>query len=85
MDGSEHYNHSTFCDLIITGAAGIVPRADDILEVAPLFPEDCDHFCLDGARYRGYLVTIAWDRTGKRYGRQRISCICGSGETLFGR
>ena len=68
MCGSEHYNHSTFCDLVITGVAGIVPRPDDILEVSPLFPEEWDYFCLDGARYRGHLVTIAWDRTGARYG-----------------
>jgi hypothetical protein len=70
MSGSEQYNHSTFCDLVITGAAGIVPRPDDILEVSPLFPEDWDYFCLDGVRYRDHLVTIAWDRTGERYGFQ---------------
>jgi hypothetical protein len=68
MSGSEHYNHSTFCDLVITGAAGIVPRPDNILEVSPLFPEEWDHFCLDGVRYRDHVVTIAWDRTGERYG-----------------
>jgi hypothetical protein len=68
MSGSEHYNHSTFCDLVITGAAGIVPRPDDILEVSPLFPEAWEYFCLDGVGYRDQLVTIAWDRTGRRYG-----------------
>jgi hypothetical protein len=68
MSGSELYNHSTFCDLVITGAAGIVPRPDSILEVSPLFPEEWDYFCLDGARYRGHTVTVAWDRTGARYG-----------------
>ena len=70
MSGSEHYNHSTFCDLVITGAAGIVPRPDNILEVSPLFPEDWDYFCMDGVRYRGHSITIAWDRTGARYGDQ---------------
>lgn len=68
MCGSEHYNHSTFCDLVITGLAGIVPRSDNVLEVHPLVPETWDYFCLDGARYRGHLVTIVWDRTGARYG-----------------
>lgn len=70
MCGSEHYNHSTFCDLVITGTAGLVPRADEVLEVHPLLPEDWDYFCLDGVAYRGRLVTIAWDRTGAHYGDQ---------------
>lgn len=68
MDGSEHYNHSTFADLVITGAAGIVPRPDETLEVSPLFSEEWDYFCLDGVRYRGHTVAVAWDRTGARYG-----------------
>jgi hypothetical protein len=68
MSGSEHYNHSTFCDLVITGAAGLVPRPDTALEISPLFPEEWDYFCLDGAQYRNHRVTIAWDRTGARYG-----------------
>jgi hypothetical protein len=68
MCGSEHYNHSSFADHVITGAAGIVPRPDDTLEVSPLFPETWAYFCLDGVGYRGHLVTIAWDRDGSRYG-----------------
>lgn len=68
MCGSEHYNHSTFCDLVITGAAGILPRPDNILQVSPLFPEEWEYFCLDGVSYRGHPVTIAWDRTGEHYG-----------------
>ncbi len=70
MSGSEHYNHSTFADLVITGLAGIVPRPDDVLEISPLFPETWDYFCLDGVGYHGHLVTIVWDRTGARYGER---------------
>jgi len=68
MNGSEHYNHSTFCDMVITGVAGLVPRPDNLLEVAPLLPETWDYFCLDAVRYRNHLITIVWDRTGARYG-----------------
>lgn len=68
MCGSEHYNHSTFCDLVITGAAGVVPRADDFLEISPLIPDEWDYFCLDGVLYHGHTVAVAWDRTGARYG-----------------
>lgn len=70
MSGSEHYNHSTFCDLVITGVAGLVPRPDDMLEISPLFPETWDTFCLDGVRYRNHLITIVWDCTGARYGEK---------------
>ena len=64
------HNHSTFCDLVITGVAGLVPRPDDILEMNPLLPEEWDYFCLDGVRYRNHLITIVWDRTGERYGEK---------------
>ena len=34
------YNHSTYNDLIITGLVGLRPRADDVVEVNPLLPDD---------------------------------------------
>ena len=34
------YNHSSYCDLIITGLVGLRPRADDIVEVNPLLPAE---------------------------------------------
>jgi len=70
MKGSEHYNHSTFCDLVITGVGGIVAREDDVLEISPLAPESWDYFCIDGVRYHDHLVAIVWDRTGARYGEK---------------
>jgi hypothetical protein len=67
---SYYYNHSTFADLLITGLAGLRPRADDTVEVAPLLPAgEWDWFCLDGVRYHGRELTILWDRDGRRYGR----------------
>jgi hypothetical protein len=67
---SRHYNHSTFNDLVIGGLVGIVPRADDVVEVDPLVPPDAwDWFCLDGVPYHGRSLTVIWDRTGERYGR----------------
>ena len=64
------YNHSTYCDLVITGLVGLRPRADDTVEVNPLVPEDTwDWFCLDNVLYHGHALTILWDRTGNRYGR----------------
>jgi len=66
---SEHYFHSGYVDLIITGLAGLRPRADDSVEVNPLVPDDWDYFALDGVAYHGHDVSIVWDRDGTRYGR----------------
>lgn len=67
---SRWYNHSTFADLLITGVVGLRPRADDIVEVYPLLPDNAwAWFCLDDVRYRGRTLTILWDRDGTRYGR----------------
>lgn len=64
---SEHYFHSGFCDLVITGLVGFVPREDDTLEVRPLAPEDWDYFAMDSIPYRGHLISVVWDRSGNRY------------------
>ena len=65
---SRYYNHSTFNDLIITGLIGLRPRADEILEINPLVPQDkWDWFCLDDIRYHGKTVTILWDKDGTKY------------------
>ena len=64
------YNHSTYCDLVISGLVGLRPRADDVLEVNPLVPEGTwDWFCLDRVLYHGRILTVVYDRTGKRYGK----------------
>ena len=64
------YNHSTFCDLVISGLVGLRPRADETVEVNPLVPEGAwDYFCLDQIRYHGRWLTILYDKTGERYKR----------------
>lgn len=66
---SEHYFHSGYVDLIITGLVGLRPRDDDTLEVNPLAPEDWPYFALEDVSYRGHRVSVLWDRDGSRYGR----------------
>lgn len=66
---SEHYFHSGFVDLVITGLVGLRPRDDDVLELHPLAPESWDYLALDDVAYRGRRLSILWDRTGTRYGR----------------
>ncbi len=70
QERSRYYNHSTFCDLIISGLVGLRPRAENIIEVNPLIPEGkWEWFCLDNILYHGKIVTVFWDRYGERYKR----------------
>jgi hypothetical protein len=70
VERGKDYNHSSYCDLIITGLVGLRPRADNTVEVNPLLPDgEWDYFCLDGVPYHGHLLTILYDKTGKIYGR----------------
>jgi hypothetical protein len=64
---SEHYFHSGFCDLVITGLVGLVPRDDETLEINPLAPPEWDYFALDDVPYRGHRLSIVWDKKGDRY------------------
>lgn len=41
------YNHSMYCDLIITGLLGIDPSQEPPA-VKPLIPEDWEYFLLEG-------------------------------------
>ena len=73
------YAHSTFCDIVISGLVGLRPRPDDVIEIDPLVPTgegSWDWFCLDGVHYRGYILSIVWDRNGEKY-------LKGSGLLLF--
>ena len=70
VERGKDYNHSTYCDLVITGLVGLRPRADDVVEVNPLLPEGTwDSFCLDKVAYHGRTLTILWDKTGEKYGK----------------
>lgn len=78
---SRYYNHSTFNDLIITGLAGLRPRADNKIEVHPLIPAGkWDWFCLDNVLYRGQLITIIWDKEGTKYKRGKGLSVWVNGE-----
>jgi len=76
VERGKDYNHSTFCDLVISGLIGLRPRADEVVEVHPLVPASWDYFCLERVRYHGRWLTILFDRTGRVYGR-------GSGLRVF--
>ena len=65
---SRYYNHSTFCDLIISGLVGLCPQSDDTIIIDPLVPAGTwDWFALDPIPYHGQSLTILWDSTGEKY------------------
>ncbi|HVJ83241.1 MAG TPA: glycosyl hydrolase family 65 protein [Planctomycetia bacterium] len=65
---SEHYFHSSFCDLVITGLVGVLPTAEGAT-LHPLAPETWDYFALDDLPCQGRRLAVVWDRTGAKYGR----------------
>jgi hypothetical protein len=65
---SEHYFHSGFCDLIITGLAGLEVTEGNDLVIDPLAPAEWNYFAVDDVPYRGHKIAIVWDRKGDRYG-----------------
>jgi hypothetical protein len=82
-DRSRFYNHSTFCDLVITGLAGLVPRDDNVVEVNPLMPANTwDWFCLDNVHYHGRVLTILWDKNGTKYKRGKGLHVYADGKEI---
>ena len=67
IERGKDYNHSTFCDLVITGIVGVRTDTDE-LTLTPAIPEDWEYMKLQNLEYRGKLYSVIYDKTGKRYG-----------------
>lgn len=79
----DHYNHSGYADLVITGLAGLRPRPDNIVEVNPLIPSSkWDWFCLDQVPYHGRVLTVVWDKTGSRFGKGKGLRVLADGKEI---
>ncbi|HTL06531.1 MAG TPA: discoidin domain-containing protein, partial [Gemmatimonadales bacterium] len=79
---SEHYFHSGYLNLVITGLVGLRPRADDSVEVNPLAPREWPWFALEGVRYHGRRLAVRWDRDGRRYGQGRGLVVLADGQVI---
>lgn len=83
-DRGIHYNHSSYCDLVLTGLVGLRVRTDEVLQIRPLFEEtDMAYLCADGILYHGHSISLLWDKDGSRYGKGKGlkvycdgKCIC---------
>jgi len=74
------YNHSTYCDLIISGLVGLRPQRGDEVVVNPLVPNgQWDWFCLYNVLYHGRTLTIVWDKTGTKYGKGKGLAVFADG------
>ena len=79
----DHYNHSGYGDLLITGLAGLRPRADHVVEINPLVPPGkWDWFCLDNVPYHGRILTIVWDKSGGKFGKGKGLRLLADGQEI---
>ncbi len=62
------YNHSTFCDLVISGICG-AKCADGKLSVKPIISEKWDYFSLKGLYFDDAKYDIYFDRKGDVYNK----------------
>jgi len=70
VERGKDYNHSSYCDLIISGLIGIRPQEDGVLAVNPLIPDDeWDYFCLEDVMCHGKRITVMYDKTGSKYNK----------------
>ena len=74
------YNHSTFCDLVICGIAGVDPKAETFT-VQPNIPEDWDYMKLSNLHFRGNCYTVIYDKTGEKYGVEKGIVVLKEGQS----
>jgi len=64
---SNHYNHSSFNNLIITGLCGIRPSEGDEVLINPLIDDSISYFCMSNAMYHSHRLTVVYDKDGTKY------------------
>jgi hypothetical protein len=83
IERGKDYNHSSFCDLIISGLVGIRPAEDNTLTVHPLLPDGIwNYFCLENLPYHGKKITVIYDRNGKKYGKGKGLTVWANGKQI---
>jgi hypothetical protein len=80
---SSYYNHSGFCDLVISDLVGLKPREDNVLEIFPLIPQNqWKWFALDNVLYHGHTISVLWDKTGAKYHKGKGFIIFAEGKVI---
>lgn len=63
------YNHSQFCNHVISELVGVRPNLDSTVEINPLVPDSWDYFYLGNVSVKGRKLEVVYDRFGTRYGK----------------
>lgn len=61
------YNHSTYCDLIISKIFGLEPGENGELRIRPMIPAEWDYCRLEHVCCQGKDFSVIFDRTGERF------------------
>lgn len=81
VERGKDYNHSTYCDILISGLIGIRAQNDNSIVINPLIPENTwDWFCLDDLEYKGKIITVLYDKYGTKYNKGTGFMIFTNGE-----
>ncbi|HCW07359.1 MAG TPA: glycogen debranching protein [Cytophagales bacterium] len=64
---SDHYLHSTFNNLVISGLCGIQPSEGDSLDINQIIDSSIKYYCLSGLSYHGHDITVLYDDSGEKY------------------
>lgn len=64
---SNHYLHSSYNNLIISGLCGIRPGEGDSLIINPLVDNSIQYFRLSELIYHGHKLTVVFDLDGSQY------------------
>jgi len=67
-DRGQYYNHSSFCDLIISDVIGLQSNDDGKITIHPL-AVDWPYFYIENVWIHGRNVSVVYDRDGSRYNR----------------
>ena len=68
FERGKDYNHSTFCDLVISALSGAEYK-NGALSFDPVIPDNMEYFSIDDLYIQGNRYRIVFDRTGNKYGK----------------
>ncbi|MDR1497731.1 MAG: hypothetical protein LBS59_04880 [Puniceicoccales bacterium] len=69
VERGKDYNHSTYCDLVLSGLLGIRPVNGDEIVIFPLVPRKIPFFAVENLNIGGKKVDVFYDGNGNRYKR----------------
>ncbi len=67
VERGKDYNHSGFCDLVLSDLLGIKPNINNSIEINPLIPSEWEWFAAENISFQGKEISLIWDKTGEQY------------------